>query len=165
MTKQIGKARRPAGGDETLHPAEAVHRLHAKSDGSTGNKQYRQTLRENFAQRLIALIRQQQMTQAELARKAGLERYHITDYTTARRYPRPGQLVVLADALGVSVDDLRPQPVGVPLRPKLPQFSMASDDQGSGGMRVQLDTVVSIETALKIGELLKDEKDAASHGD
>jgi transcriptional regulator with XRE-family HTH domain len=154
---------RKTTGDDTTHPA-AVWALHAKGDGSETNKQYRQTLRDNFARRLVALIRQAGLTQAELARKAGMERYHVTDYVTARRYPRPAQLAALAEALGVSPDDLRPRAPGASEPPKLPRFGIVADERNPGKMRVQLDETVSLETALKIGELLKDERDAAADG-
>lgn len=166
MPKKMHKPPQAQRGSVAEPPSEAVHSLHAKSDGSSDNIRYRQTLRENFAQRLVILLRQRGLTQADLARKAGLERYHITDYVTARRYPRPGQLVTLAEALGVSVDDLRPQsPEAPPVLQKPTQFSMASDDRDPNKMRVHLDKVVSIETALKIGELIKEERDAAADGD
>lgn len=58
---------------------------------------------------LLTLARlQRQMTQSELAAEVGMHRSSIGDYETGERLPRPAAAQVLADALGLPVEVLRP---------------------------------------------------------
>jgi len=49
---------------------------------------------------------QRQMTQQELARACGLQVTHISHFESGRRLPSFGNLITLANALQVSLDEL-----------------------------------------------------------
>lgn len=57
--------------------------------------------REAFTKKLIDLMRDNNLNQADLARKAGLTRDAISTYCRARSMPEPANLAKLAKALGV----------------------------------------------------------------
>lgn len=57
--------------------------------------------RVEFAKKLINLMRDNNMNQADLARKAGLTRDAVSTYVRARSMPEPANLAKLSKALGV----------------------------------------------------------------
>lgn len=57
--------------------------------------------REAFSKKLIALMRDNDLNQADLARKSGLTRDAISTYVRSRSMPEPGNLALLAKALNV----------------------------------------------------------------
>lgn len=66
------------------------------------------TDRRVFRDRLVARMKEQKMTGAELARKAKLSKDAISTYTTMRSLPTPKTLGRLANALSCKPDDLLP---------------------------------------------------------
>lgn len=66
------------------------------------------TDRRVFRDRLVARMKEQKMTGAELARKAKLSKDAISTYTTMRSLPTPKTLSRLANALDCKPDDLLP---------------------------------------------------------
>lgn len=66
------------------------------------------TDRRVFRDRLIARMKDQKMTGAELARKAKLSKDAISTYTTMRSLPTPKTLSRLANALDCKPTDLLP---------------------------------------------------------
>lgn len=57
--------------------------------------------RMEFAKKLINLMRDKDLNQSDLARKAGLTRDAVSTYVRARSMPEPANLAKLANALGV----------------------------------------------------------------
>lgn len=57
--------------------------------------------RIEFAKKLVNLLRDRNMNQADLARKSGLTRDAISTYTRARSMPEPANMEKIATALGV----------------------------------------------------------------
>lgn len=57
--------------------------------------------RMEFAKKLINLMRDKDLNQSDLARKAGLTRDAVSTYVRARSMPEPINLAKLAKALGV----------------------------------------------------------------
>lgn len=57
--------------------------------------------RMEFAKKLVNLMRDNNMNQADLARRAGLTRDAVSTYVRARSMPEPINLAKLAKALGV----------------------------------------------------------------
>lgn len=59
------------------------------------------TERIEFSKKLINLMRDHNMNQADLARRAGLTRDAVSTYVRARSMPEPANMAKLAAALGV----------------------------------------------------------------
>ena len=66
------------------------------------------TDRRVFRDRLVARMKEQKVTGAELARKAKLSKDAISTYTTMRSLPTPKTLARLASALDCKPTDLLP---------------------------------------------------------
>ncbi|MHB2016755.1 MAG: helix-turn-helix domain-containing protein [Candidatus Xenobia bacterium] len=59
-----------------------------------------------FAERLKSARETKKLSQAELAKSAGLQPSHVSHFETGRRAPSSANLRALADALGVTTDFL-----------------------------------------------------------
>lgn len=57
-------------------------------------------------EKLKTLLKRQEMTQRELAEKAGTTEVSVSRYLRAQRTPRLLTLAAIAQVLGVSIDDL-----------------------------------------------------------
>ena len=116
-------------------------------------------IKSAFGRRLYAAILKKGITQAEAARRAGLGRYNINNYISGRALPSPLSLQKLADALDLETTDLLPEnafaQAAAENTPAKDVYSITS--LAGGKARVQLDKVVRMSTALKIGQLLDDE--------
>lgn len=64
------------------------------------------TIQTAFAERLRGLLAETGMTQADLARKSGLTISAICRYCNGNRLPRADKLALLAEALGISAEEL-----------------------------------------------------------
>jgi DNA-binding XRE family transcriptional regulator len=69
---------------------------------------------EHFAGRLRELREQAQLSQAELARKAGISQGVISDWERAKKKPLWENVVALAEALGVDVAEFLKPPAKRP---------------------------------------------------
>ena len=65
-----------------------------------------------FGEKLKMLRKMNGMTQAQLAKKAGLSANAITEYLHCRSYPSPSAMQRMADALGIFMSDLREERSG-----------------------------------------------------
>lgn len=57
-------------------------------------------------EKLKTLLKRQEMTQRELAKKAGTTEVSVSRYLRGQRTPRLLTLAAIAQVLGVSIDDL-----------------------------------------------------------
>src|SRR3954447_20870616 len=62
-----------------------------------------------FANILRRKMKEKNLSQAELARRAHMTRDNVCTYVNARVYPRPDKIYWLAKALDCTVDDLTPK--------------------------------------------------------
>jgi hypothetical protein len=91
-------------------------------------------------------------------------RDRIGHYLAGTSYPEPENLQLLADALGLAVEDLaidRPIPIvgtggGSRRQPADVHFTMLADQPDKA--RMQFDRVISFETGLRILQMLKEEE-------
>jgi transcriptional regulator with XRE-family HTH domain len=60
----------------------------------------------SFAERLKTAREAKKMSQAQIAKRAGLQPSHVSHFETGRREPSAENLRALADALGVTTDYL-----------------------------------------------------------
>lgn len=64
------------------------------------------TIQTAFAERFKGLLVETGMTQADLARRSGLTISAICRYSNGNRLPRADKLALLAEALGISAEEL-----------------------------------------------------------
>lgn len=120
----------------------------------------------NFSQRLFALRKRKSLSQSDLARmiwgvvtnKKGYEearnRDRISAWEAGRAVPTRANLTVLADTLGVCLDDLAPDLIlEKPNLASMPtKFSLVCLPNNNAHIRV--DTVVTFDVATQIASLL-----------
>ena len=63
-------------------------------------------MKDSFKKTLTALMRERNMSAAELARRTGLSEAAISGYVNGIKTPRGGVSIKIAEALGVSLDAL-----------------------------------------------------------
>lgn len=66
----------------------------------------------SFGHRLRVLLADRGMSQAELAKQAGITQQAVSNYMTKGYFPALSTAVSIARVLGVSVDDLVDKPIG-----------------------------------------------------
>lgn len=131
--------------------------------------------RMEFTKKLVALMRDKNLNQTDLAKKAGLTRDAVSTYCRARSMPEPSNLAKLAKALGVEpayfqLDYYRiaekmasPTPfdaqaeVGqhldaTPVNTNRCELTMQPD----GRMRVEIVAFVAMEEATKLAQIYRD---------
>lgn len=98
--------------------------------------------KEAFARRVYKLMLDKNLTQSDLARKAGLERNRISSYVRGVALPTGLYLKKLADALGVNPTDLLSDDR---LAPEKPAYSMRVS---ADGKKMHLAAEVWLPTAV-----------------
>lgn len=68
---------------------------------ATRNENGEWDMRNLFAENLKRLLEQRDITQRELAKRTGISTSAISSYITGERFPRPGQLTLIAKALDI----------------------------------------------------------------
>lgn len=113
-----------------------------------------QVVRDQFARRLYKALVNRGWTQSELARNAGLTRNAVSAYINARNLPTPANLEVLAKALRVAGEDLLP-PIGeIMTEPTAPIETCSFREVDGGKARLQVNKVVSMNTALEVIQMI-----------
>lgn len=107
--------------------------------------------KQDFGRRLLALIRDRNWNQAELARAAGLGRDSISTYIKGTVYPDPKNLKKIADALGTTPQALMPD--GVPST-DLPILEIRQSSTEPDKVHIRVNRLVTVEQASKIFSIL-----------
>jgi len=79
-----------------------------------------------FSERLVTVLNQQKMSNAELARRCGLSRSIISDYIDKKRFPRGRTLFAISSALNVSTEWLTGKP-GAEMQLDVPELNNQND--------------------------------------
>ncbi|MGO4704766.1 helix-turn-helix domain-containing protein [Microvirga sp. 2MCAF38] len=111
--------------------------------------------KHEFGKRLHKLMTEKGWHQSELARQAGLQRDSVSTYINGRSLPTPLSLNRLAAALGVAAEDLIPNHIEQSLDQHKPAFEMKASASAPDMAWVRVNRLVSFDTAVKIGELLR----------
>ena len=118
----------------------------------------REMRRQEFGRNLWQLLIKRGMTQSDLARASGLGRDSISGYVRGRNLPEPTSAKALADALGVTVEDLYPGSVERAIDGELPGFHMTEIAGHPGKAWVRLNRSMSFTAAAKIAAILAEER-------
>lgn len=112
-----------------------------------------------FGRRLMKLMLDRGWNQSDLARAAGLGRDAISTYVRGRSFPEPRSLRSLADALGVTTDELLPN--SVTLAMDADTSPMLEIKQAAGHpdrVFIRINRMVSLQQAAEIFNIIKGEK-------
>lgn len=123
--------------------------------------------KQEFATRLLNAINKRGWSQSQLAREATLKspngaaisRDNVSTYVRASSLPSPAKVVALAAALGMDPNELLPNYAeGAIAEDTAPAFSMRTAHNAPGVAWVQVNRLVTVETATRIAKLLEDDK-------
>lgn len=106
-----------------------------------------------FAKRLFRAMVNRNWNQAELARRAGLNRAAVNKYISGKSLPSPESLAALAQALNMS--PLQLLPPGVDDSPVGPQVNLTG--RGNGKVLLSINAEVSMQLALQVLALVQGE--------
>jgi transcriptional regulator with XRE-family HTH domain len=124
---------------------------------------------QNFARRLHTLLAQGGMSQSDLARaiwgpgtdprgyNVAKNRDRIVHYLRGRSLPNPENLRKMAEALGVTPEELMP-PTSAAVDDENPAVSISMVGGHPGRAHLVVNKLVSMKLALQIGELLNQEE-------
>ncbi|MCH4543182.1 helix-turn-helix domain-containing protein [Ochrobactrum sp. A-1] len=111
--------------------------------------------KEQFGRRVYQLMTAKGWRQAELARRSGLTRDAISTYVTGRSFPSPQNAAKLAEALGVTAEELLPNMVEEAIASAHPDFEFKTSAGDPTRAWIKIDRSVSLATAVKIAELIQ----------
>lgn len=112
-----------------------------------------------FAQRVYRFMLRRGWNQSELSRQADLGRDVISGYVRGIKMPTPQNAEKLAKALGVTVAELLPNHLEQAIDADAPAFEMKASVHVPDKAWLRVNQLVSIDTALKVGALLRAERD------
>jgi transcriptional regulator with XRE-family HTH domain len=128
---------------------------------------------QSFAQRLYDLLIERDWTQADLARKVwgknrtdskgyaqpvGKDR--ISNYINGKQLPDPATVKKLADAFGLTVEELWPASIVSAVERESPGISMSAVNGHFDKVLVQVRTILPIEIASQIMALISEAESA-----
>lgn len=134
----------------------------ARSSTDDGeSKSANQLVKDAFSRRLYSELIARNLTQAELARRAGLNRDAVSTYITGKALPGPTKLAAIAKVFGMEPSELLPAAAEALSAPTtLPLDTFSFKEVAPGRVRLQVNRVVSLATAMEIGRLI--DKDTAA---
>lgn len=121
--------------------------------------------KQEFGRRLYRLMIGKGWNQSELARKADLPRDSISTYIRGRTLPTPKSLAALADALDMKPADLLPNSLESAIETDHPTLEVRVSDAAPDKAWLRVNRLVSATTALKVMELINEDRRAAADAD
>lgn len=150
----------PKGERRLVPPAEA---------GVTGPSMPMQLASENFARRLHKVMTERGLSRSEVARLAwgtttdkrgytvAKNRDRISVYLKGRTIPSAKNLRVLADALGVPVEELAPDIHAATVERENPELALSVVAGRPDQTHLRVNKLVSFKTALAVAQLVNDD--------
>ncbi len=140
-----------------------VGRLSSADNEADATFAHKDVLKREFGQRLRRLLVKSGMSQTELARAAAkftpdksFGRDLISSYISGRYIPNPINLAAMAQALGITPDELLPQSNNLPRRGETsPPLDIRVMGEDRASLRVN--QIVSLSVALKVAQLINDD--------
>lgn len=107
-----------------------------------------------FGRRLQSLILERNWNQAELARAAGLGRDSISTYIRGKVFPDPKNLKRIADALGMTPQQLMPSDMTAVIDAEVPALEIRQSATDPSQVHIRINRTVTVEQAAKIFSIL-----------
>lgn len=114
--------------------------------------------KQEFGKRLYKLMLAKGWHQSELARQADVARDAVSTYIRGKSLPTPVNLQALANALDVAPDELLPNITEAAIDEDDPSFEIKTSTSAQGKAWIRVNRLVTVATALKIGELLENDR-------
>jgi transcriptional regulator with XRE-family HTH domain len=127
--------------------------------GDTSPMVPREMRRQEFGRNLWQLLLKRGMTQSDLSRASGLGRDSVSGYVRGRNLPEPTSAKKLADALGVTMEDLYPGSTERAIDGELPAFEMKQAAGHPGRAWVRVNRMMSFAAATKIAAIIEQERE------
>ncbi len=108
-----------------------------------------------FAKRLYREMLKRGWNQSETGRQAGLPRDAISVYVRGKSLPEPANLEKLAKAFDMPAEQLLPNYLESAIDEDAPSFEMRVSVNAPNTAWVRVNRLVSLQTAVKIAELLE----------
>jgi len=114
--------------------------------------------KQEFGRRLYSLMMAKGWHQSELSRQSGVPRDAISNYIRGRFAPSPKNLAMLAETLNVEPSELFPNHTEMAIDEENPSFEMKTSVATPGMAWVRVNRLVSTATAIKIADLLENDR-------
>ena len=114
--------------------------------------------KKSFGNRLEKLLLEKGWRQSELARRADLKRDSISNYIRGRTFPTPLNMKKLCSALGVTEAEFQSSTESVIDNSDQVSFLLAQCPENPNRAKIQINQIVSFDTATKIMALLNDDQ-------
>jgi transcriptional regulator with XRE-family HTH domain len=113
--------------------------------------------KQAFAKRLYNLMIAKGWNQSELARRAGLQRDRISTYIRGQTLPTPQNVKAIADALGITPEELLPNHTEAAIEEDTPSLEMrvSTNDPSKAWLRVN--RLVTTKTAAEVVTILNND--------
>ena len=113
--------------------------------------------RQEFGRRVATLLLDKGWNQSDLARAADLGRDSISTYVNGKTFPTPKALKAIAEALGVTKEELLPNYTMSALDDEHPAVELKQASGHPGKAWLRINRAMSFTTAAKIIELINKE--------
>lgn len=107
-----------------------------------------------FGQRLQSMLLERNWNQSDLARAAGLGRDSVSTYVRGSVFPDPKNLKRIADALGVSPQQLFPSGMITKMDADVPALEIRQSASEPNKVHIRINRTVTIEQAAQIFSIL-----------
>ena len=118
--------------------------------------------KQQFAKRLYRLMLSKGWNQSELARRAGLPRDSVSTYVRGKVMPTPQSAQALAQALGVTPEEIMPNHVQGAIDEDEPSLEMKVSVNSPRHAWLRVNRLVSLATAARVIDLIESEDNRAS---
>lgn len=127
----------------------------AKADPADRSLAPRHLTKEEFGRRLHRLLLDRGWRQSELARRAGIQRDSVSNYVRGRAFPSQLNLSKMAQAFGVSADDILPNYTEMVIQDATPDFDLKVNPGDPSRAWVRLNRLMSFDIAVQIAALVQ----------
>lgn len=110
--------------------------------------------KQEFGRRLQSLILERNWNQADLARAAGLGRDSISTYIRGRVFPDPKNLKKIADALGMTPQQIMPSDMTAVIDAEVPALEIRQSAADPTKVHIRINRTVTVEQAAQIFAIL-----------
>lgn len=125
------------------------------ADNATSDLTPKHLSKQEFGRRLYRMMTAKGWHQSELSRRSGLQRAAISTYINGRVFPTESSLKALADAFGVTPDEILPNRSENAIAEDALAFEMKVSPSAPNTAWVKVNRLVTLSTAVKIAELLE----------
>lgn len=112
------------------------------------------TSNAEFGRRIQSLMLERNWNQAELSRAAGLGRDSVSTYIRGKVFPDPKNLKLIADAFGMTPQQLMPSDMTSVMDAEVPALEIRQSAADPSKVHIRINRTVTVEQAGKIFAIL-----------